>query len=231
LPRRCERSARRLDLEAGTVQVARVRRIRRTIHPIPRQERDALEGDGRDAVGHAVSRRGEGAGVKPLSAADVIQALGLVPLEIEGGWFRETYRSAGTLPASALPPLYGGPRALATAIYYLLTPETFSEMHRVRSDEVFHFYAGDPVELLMLPDGDDGVMIKLGNDLAAGHVPQLVVPAGTWQGSRLAAGGAWALLGTTVSPGFDYADYERGERVGLEARWPRWAEAIAARAR
>lgn len=165
--------------------------------------------------------------VSRLSAEDVIRALGLVPLEIEGGFFRETWRAEQTLHPEALPPGYGGPRAHSTAIYYLLTHETFSEMHRVRSDEVFHFYLGDPVELLVLPERAEGDIVTLGADLAAGHRPQVVVPALTWQGSRLAEGGAWALLGTTVAPGFDYADYERGERERLAGRWPRWADRIA----
>jgi predicted cupin superfamily sugar epimerase len=81
-------------------------------------------------------------------------------------------------------------------------------MHRLRSDEVFHFYLGDEVEMLQLwPDGT-GRRVGLGSDLAAGMLPQTVVPQGVWQGSRLVRGGRFALLGCTVSPGFDYADFE-----------------------
>ena len=114
---------------------------------------------------------------------------------------------------------------VAAAIYYLLTPDTFSALHRLQSDEIFHFYLGDPVEMLQL--GPDGArIITLGTDLAAGQQPQHLVPRGIWQGSRLVAGGSLALLGCTVSPGFDYADYEHGDRAVLMAQYPGHAEMI-----
>ena len=147
-----------------------------------------------------------------LTARDIIARLQLVPLTIEGGYFRETYRATLTLVAARCPTNTVGDRNASTAIYYLLTPETFSAIHRVKSDEVFHFYAGDAVEMLQLwPDGD-GERVIIDNDLAAGHEPQLVVPAGVWQGCRLIPGGNWALMGCTVAPGFDYADFELGNR-------------------
>ncbi len=158
--------------------------------------------------------------------------LGLVPLGREGGFFAETYRAREVLPAGALdpgrPPYRSPDRSLATAIYYLLTPGTFSALHRLRSDEVFHFYLGDPVEMLQLmPDGEGRVQV-LGTDLAAGMRPQVVVPRGVWQGTRLIAGGHMALLGTTVSPGFDPEDYEQGERNALVATYPAFREGILA---
>ncbi len=163
-----------------------------------------------------------------LTAQEVIDRLQLVPLTIEGGYFRETYRSLLRHMGHALPPEYGGERNASTAIYYLLTPDTFSAIHRVKSDEVFHFYAGDPVEMLQLrPDGAAKVVL-IGNDLAAGLEPQLVVPAGVWQGCRLRPGGDWALLGCTVSPGFDYADYQAASRAQLVERFPGHADLIAA---
>src|SRR5690242_11757474 len=113
-----------------------------------------------------------------LTAEQIIERLQLVPLTIEGGFFRETYRSDLSIPAAGLPGVYGGDRNASTSIYYLLTPDTFSAIHVIKSDEVFHFYAGDPVEMFqVLPDGSARVVI-IGNDLAAGHEPQLVVPAG-----------------------------------------------------
>jgi predicted cupin superfamily sugar epimerase len=163
-----------------------------------------------------------------LTAQQIIDCLQLVPLTIEGGYFRETYRAPLVLPAGGLPGEYGSDRNASTCIYYLLTPETFSAIHRVKSDEVFHFYAGDPVEMLQLwPDGTARI-VMIHNDLAAGHEPQLVVPAGVWQGCRLAPGGSWALMGCTVAPGFDYADFELAGRAPLIAAHPEQAELITA---
>ncbi|MCI0331991.1 MAG: cupin domain-containing protein [Planctomycetes bacterium] len=163
-----------------------------------------------------------------LTARQIIERLQLEPLTIEGGFFRETYRSTQRLRAIALPPEYSGERNVSTAIYYLLAPDTFSVIHRVRSDEVFHFYAGDPVEMLQLWPEGDGRIVTIGNDLAAGREPQAVVPAGVWQGCRLMRGGEWALMGCTVAPGFDYADYTSGHRAKLLAEYPNFAEVIAA---
>jgi predicted cupin superfamily sugar epimerase len=157
----------------------------------------------------------------------VKRSLGLVPHPREGGWFVETYRAEESI-AAALPSRYGGARALATAIYYLLTPDGVSRMHRLRSDEVFHFYLGDPVEMLQLAPDGSGRVVVLGTDLARGMRPQVVVPRGVWQGSRLAPGGRFALLGTTVAPGFDDADFEIGVRADLVRAYPAWAATIEA---
>lgn len=163
-----------------------------------------------------------------LSADEIIARLGLRPLPIEGGYFAESYRTEAQLPPSVLPPDYPGPRALATGIYYLLTPSTCSILHRLRGDEVYHFYLGDPVELLqLLPDGQ-GELHRLGTDLAQGERPQVVVRGGTWQGSRLAPGGQVALLGTTMAPGFHPADFEAGERAALLRAYPRFGALIEA---
>lgn len=152
--------------------------------------------------------------------------LGLAPHPAEGGFFAETYRSQERVSRGTLPARYAGDRSFGTAIYYLLTPETFSEMHRLASDEIFHFYLGDPVEMLQLhPDGS-GRVVRLGTDLAAGDRPQVVVPRGVWQGARLAPGGRLALLGCTVAPGFDYADYESGRREELLESHPAFRDWI-----
>jgi uncharacterized protein len=168
----------------------------------------------------------------PRTADEVKKLLNLEPHPREGGWFRQTWRAEESLPASALPARYAAGReagrAAGTAIFYLLESGTFSEMHRLASDEVFHFYLGDPVEMLQLfPDGTGRTLI-LGSDLTEGQLVQTVVPRGVWQGSRLAPGGALALLGCTVSPGFEYADYESGARAELTQAWPEWAEKIRA---
>lgn len=161
-----------------------------------------------------------------LTADEIIKLLGLEPHPAEGGYFRETYRCAESAPAESLPARYGEPRSFSTAIYYLLTPDTCSRMHRVASDEVFHFYLGDPVTMLQLRDDGSSDVIALGPDIAAGERLQLVVPGGVWQGSCLADGGDCALMGTTVAPGFDYADYEDGDRQQLIAAHPEHRDLI-----
>jgi len=152
-----------------------------------------------------------------LTADEVRQLLRLQPLEHEGGWFAETYRSALALPADRDA---GAPRPLASAIYYLVEPGAFSALHRLGADEVLHFYLGDPVEMLQLGPGTESGVLRLGADLAAGERPQAVVPAGVWQGTRLVPGGRWALLGTTMAPAYSATDFELGRRDDLAARWP-----------
>jgi uncharacterized protein len=162
-----------------------------------------------------------------LMLDQIMSFLKLQPLAVEGGFFSAAYRSGHTLSADALPSDYVGRRSLATAIYYLLTPETFSALHRLRGDEIFHFYLGDPVEMLMLKEGGAAEAVILGQDLLSNMRLQHVVPAGMWQGSRLAPGGKFALMGTTMAPGFDPADYEVGDRDALTARYPGYAPLIA----
>lgn len=155
-----------------------------------------------------------------MTAEQAIEFLKLQPHPVEGGFFRETYRSAGSLQRDGLT------RSIGTAIYYLLTPKTVSALHRLPGDEVFHFYLGDPVRMLQLwPDGSTRTL-TLGTNLETGEVPQLVVPGGVWQGSVLIEGGKFALLGATMAPGFDYADYEAGNRAKLTGAYPAVAKMI-----
>lgn len=163
-----------------------------------------------------------------LTAERVIDLLGLTPLPGEGGWFRETWRSERSIPADRLPSVFRGPRAEGTAIYYLLTPETFSALHRLPGHEIFHFYMGDPVEMLQLHADGSAEVVLIGADLERGMRPQVIVRGGTWQGTRLIDGGSFALLGTTMSPGFDFADFELGDRDDLAARYPGQAARIRA---
>jgi predicted cupin superfamily sugar epimerase len=163
-----------------------------------------------------------------LTAEDVVRLLDLAPHPSEGGHFRETYRSGLLIPGEALSSAYAGAREASTAIYYLLTPTTFSAMHRLTGDEVFHFYLGDPVEMLQLyPDGT-GRSVVLGTDLEQGMRPQVVVPGGVWQGARLAGGGRFALMGTTVAPGFSFEDFELGGRDALLREYPAHRQMILA---
>jgi predicted cupin superfamily sugar epimerase len=165
-----------------------------------------------------------------MNPKDLIAALGLRP-HPEGGHFSETYRSAGTIPGSALPATYDGERACSTAIYYLLSAGEVSAMHRITSDEVFHFYCGDPVGMLrILPDGT-GEQIVIGPRVERGERPQVVVPGGAWQGLSLMPGGNYALLGCTVAPGFDFADFEIADADALAAEHPEWANRIRELAR
>jgi predicted cupin superfamily sugar epimerase len=146
-----------------------------------------------------------------VDAADVIRALDLSPLPEEGGFFRETYRSAHS-----------------TAILYLLDAASCSLFHRLAHDEVWHFHAGDPVELWLLrPDGT-GERVVIGADLAAGHVPQAICPAGTWEAARLVAGGRFALMGCTVAPPFRPEVFETARRDALLSAYPGFAAEVAA---
>lgn len=157
-----------------------------------------------------------------MTKDDVIRALELVPHAVEGGWYRETFRSRHELPGEALPGRYTTPRSLGTAIYLLLDRVHYSALHRTRSTEVYHHYAGAPVTMLLLyPDGSSVVKV-LGGDLTAGQTPQLVVPHFTWQGAMLVDGAddAWALMGTTMSPGFSPADLETANHERLLEQYP-----------
>lgn len=157
-----------------------------------------------------------------MSADEIKELLQLEAHPIEGGYFRRTYTSK----LSADGPQ--GRRAMGTAIYYLLEPGTFSEMHVLASDELFHFYLGDPVEMLQLwPNGETRIVV-LGSDLAAGQQVQHLVPAGVWQGTRLIGEGQVVLLGCSVVPGFDFADYTSGSYFELAEKWPERSSLIRA---
>jgi len=150
-----------------------------------------------------------------MNAETLIQLLELKPLPFEGGYYRETYRSAETIPAAALPPHYTHDKHYCTAIYYLLTPDTFSALHRLPTDEIFHFHLGDPVTMLHLhPDGR-GETLTLGPDIARGQRLQAVAPKNVWQGTFLNDGGRFALMGVTVAPAFDFEDFELARRADL----------------
>lgn len=138
-------------------------------------------------------------------AAGLVELLGLAP-HPEGGFFRETWRSP--LVLGGLP--HGAPRSASTAIYFLLPAGSFSALHRVASDEVWHHYDGDPVELHVL-EGRVHQTFMLGRDLARGQRPQHVVPAGAWQ-AAVPIGSRWSLCGCTVAPGFDFADFAMPSR-------------------
>lgn len=163
-----------------------------------------------------------------LTVEDLIKLYGFEPLPVEGGLFKQTYRAPETISAAALPERYSRDKPLGTAILYLLTPDpdSFSAMHRLPTDEIYHFYLGDPVEILLLyPDGRSEHVI-LGHDLLNGQRVQYVVPRGVWMGSHMLPGGKFALIGTTMAPGFTNDDYEGGDREELIRRYPHEAALI-----
>ncbi len=213
-----------------------------------------------------------------MTSEDVKRVLHLQPHPREGGWYKRTWEAAEPLPPEAfLDRRYAGPRPTSTAIYYLLEADAFSPMHVLKSDEIFHHYLGDAVEMLqLLPDGSSQRVI-LGSEIASGQRPQWVVRRGVWQGCRLLREGSggerqnsgllgrgsglspggsrllpgssglasqgsglapadsglapslgWALLGCTVSPGFEFEDYEEARAEDLLARWPQPASLIRA---
>lgn len=152
-------------------------------------------------------------------AAFWIDRLRLAP-HPEGGHYCQTYRSAEEIPAGALPSRYDGPRAFATAIYFLLEAGEVSALHRLRSDELWHFHAGG--SLLIHAIAADGTLRtqRLGTDIERGDQWQACVTQGPWFGAELAPGAAFALMSCTVSPGFDYADFELARRAELIAEYP-----------
>ncbi len=155
-----------------------------------------------------------------MTAKEIIQFLDLSPLPFEGGYFRQTHRSAEMVGT------HEGQRHLYTCIYYLITPTTFSSLHKLPHDEIFHFYMGDPVMMLQLHPTGDGSIIHMGTDLGQGQQPQVMVSANTWQGTRLLTGGQYALLGTTMSPGFDEEDFVAPDKEELLTRYPEYQDEI-----
>ena len=159
------------------------------------------------------------------SAAELVTSLDLCR-HPEGGWFRETYRSTEAIPAAALPERFGGERSFATSIYFLLEKGDLSALHRIRSDEQWHFYAGTTLHVQVITRQGEHLTMRLGRDLSAGESFQAVVPAGSWFGAEPAGTGDFALVGCTVAPGFDFADFEMGERDELLRLYPAHAELI-----
>ncbi len=147
-----------------------------------------------------------------------IEHLGMQP-HPEGGYFVEVYRSKECIPQAALPARFSGDRAFCTAIFYLLENGDFSSFHRIKSDETWHFYAGGALDVVLLENGG-ACTVRLGQEVHKGEVLQATVPAGVWFAARPVVGSAYTLAGCTVSPGFDFADFEMGRRDVLCAEYP-----------
>lgn len=161
-----------------------------------------------------------------ITAEYLIERFQLEQLTIEGGMFRRFYFAEEAIPREALPPRYDRAKHLSNAICYLHQPHTQSYLHRLLTDEIYHFYHGDPVTMVLLyPDGSYALR-TLGQDYEAGHEPVVVVPREVWQGSLLAPGGRWAFLGCTLAPAYDDNDFELGDRQLLLEQYPEAAEWI-----
>jgi predicted cupin superfamily sugar epimerase len=162
-------------------------------------------------------------------AGKLIAHYHMQPVPQEGVWFSLTYSSEDQVDGAALPSRYAGRNhAAGNAIVAVETPRDFSAMHRLQSDEVWHFYGGSPLQMLLLyPDGH-GRKVTLGGNVLAGELPQLTVPHGIWQGSapRASSAGSYSFIGTQLSPGFDYADFEIGYRDELQRRYPAFSKEI-----
>ena len=150
---------------------------------------------------------------------DLIRRLSLEP-HPEGGYFRETYRSELMIGQKVLPDHFTGDRACCTCIYFLLGSDTFSAFHRILQDEIWHFYRGNSILLhIIQPDGQQ-YSIPLGAEIEKGYFPQYVVPAGCWFAAEVNETDSYALVGCTVSPGFDFRDFELAERASLLEEFP-----------
>lgn len=145
----------------------------------------------------------------------------------EGGFYAETYRSVEVIGQQALPARFAGNRSFSTGIYFLLEAHNFSAFHRIRSDEMWHFYAGEALDIFVIdPETRELEVIKLGNDPEKGQTFQAVVSAGTWFASRPAKGSGYSLVGCTVAPGFDFQDFEMADRVTLQSQFPEFETII-----
>lgn len=160
--------------------------------------------------------------------SEIVERFGLSPLTGEGGLFRRTYCSTDLIPAEVFGKRFpeGTVKNACSTIQYMITPNCYSRLHVLPTDEVYHFYLGDPVQLFLIPPEGQPRTVILGQDVMNGMEVQFVVPAGWYQGSRLAEGGQWALLGTTMAPAYDDSDYRDADPEALTARFPDFAEEI-----
>ncbi|MGG9970871.1 cupin domain-containing protein [Ferruginibacter sp. SUN002] len=153
-----------------------------------------------------------------LSAQQLIQQYHLLP-HPEGGWYKETYKSNESIQEEALPERFEHSRVFSTAIYFLLEQGNFSAFHRIKSDECWHFYAGETLQVFVIQNNGVLDIINLGSDISKGELFQYVVPANCWFASRPAANSNFCFVGCTVSPGFDFADFELADANILAAKY------------
>ena len=162
-------------------------------------------------------------------AQKLIQHFKMAKIPAEGPWFTVTYRSQDMLDSKSLPVRYKGNRVAGTAIYAVQTKADFSAMHKLATDEIWHFYGGDPLEMLLLyPDGP-GEVVVIGPDVFKGQHPQFVVPRDVWQGSTPIGADpqSYSFFANTLAPGFEFDDFEMGYRDELQQKYPQFADQIA----
>ena len=156
----------------------------------------------------------------------IINQLNLQP-HPEGGYFKETYRSEGVINKSNLGIEFSGARNYATAIYFLLTSDTFSAFHRIKQDEIWHFHKGSPIKLHIISAKGDYTNVIIGNNLEHDELPQYVVKANDWFAAEVIENNKYSLLGCTVSPGFDFKDFELAKEKALSKMYPQHQNIIS----
>jgi len=159
-----------------------------------------------------------------ITVAELVELYGLQP-HPEGGYFKETYRSNGSIPGAVLPK-HGGARDFSTGIYFLLPEGSVSKMHRIKSDEMWHFYLGGPLTVVQIGPSGKTERVVMGQDVKAGQKVQHVVPARYWFGAYPDPSSGFSFVGCTVAPGFDFADFEMGDRAQLLKEYPQAREVI-----
>ena len=160
------------------------------------------------------------------TAETIIKKLQLQP-HPEGGYFKETYRSQGSIPQEHLAKEYQGSRNYATSIYFLLTSDTFSAFHKINQDEIWHFYDGSPILLHMISPEGNYSKVYIGKEIEKGQQPQYVVPGGYWFAAEVISEGSFAFVGCTVAPGFDFNDFDLPNREDLIEKFPQHERLIA----
>lgn len=160
-----------------------------------------------------------------LLADHLIQQYNLQP-HPEGGWYKQTYKSKELVSSAALPERFKGDRTFSTAIYFLLEEGNFSSFHKIKSDECWHFYSGDPLNVYVIGDDGELKIITLGSNFDGGQTFQYVVPANCWFASRPAPGSSYCFVGCTVAPGFEFEDFELANPNELSQLYPKHAALI-----
>lgn len=161
-----------------------------------------------------------------MTVAILVKELDLLP-HPEGGFYKETYRSEGKIAQSCLPPEFKGERNMATGIYFLIEKGNFSALHKIKSDETWHFYYGDALEVIEINEQGILTLTKIGSNLLKGETFQYTVKANTWFGSRVSGNGNFSLVGCTVYPGFDFNDFELANRQDLTQLFPQHNQLIS----